>query len=54
MSEDYQYISGHGVEKNRTAAMEWFHKAAEQGHPEAAYNLAIGHLRGHKTNLQPG
>lgn len=34
--------------------MEWFHKAAEQGHPQAAYNLAVGHLRGHKTNLQPG
>jgi TPR repeat protein len=26
--------------------MEWFKKAAEQGHPEASYNLALGHLKG--------
>ncbi|KAK4301808.1 hypothetical protein Pmani_026075 [Petrolisthes manimaculis] len=50
----HKLLNGHGVEKNRTAAMEWFYKAAEQGHPQASYNLAIGHLKGHKTNLQPG
>ena len=26
--------------------MEWFKKAAEQGHPQAAYNLALGQLKG--------
>ena len=34
--------------------MEWFKKAAEQGHPHSAYNLAIGHLNGLQTGLQPG
>jgi TPR repeat protein len=26
--------------------MEWFKKAADQGHPHSSYNLAIGHLKG--------
>ena len=29
-------------------------KAADQGHPHAAYNLAVGHLRGYETDLKPG
>ncbi|KAK8396098.1 hypothetical protein O3P69_005302 [Scylla paramamosain] len=28
--------------------------AAEQGHPQASYNLAVGHLQGHTTQLKPG
>ncbi len=34
--------------------MEWFRKAADAGHPHAAYNLAIGHLKGMTTDVQPG
>jgi TPR repeat protein len=29
--------------------MAWFRKAAEQGHPNSAYNLAVGHFTGIKT-----
>ena len=29
-------------------------KAADQGHPHASYNLAIGHLKGYKSGLKPG
>lgn len=32
-------------------AMEYFKKASDQGHPHSAYNLAIGHLKGMKTNI---
>ena len=35
-------------------AMQWFRKAADQGHPHASYNLAIGHLTGVKTDVLPG
>lgn len=42
---------GTGVEKNQHKAMEWFKKAADQGHPHASYNLAIGHLKGIRTDL---
>ena len=31
--------------------MEWFKKAAEQGHPHASYNLAVGHLKGIKAGI---
>lgn len=34
--------------------MEWYSKAAAQGHPHSSYNLAIGHLSGMKTQLGPG
>ena len=32
--------------------MSWFFRAAAQGHPEAAYNLAIGHLKGHDLGFE--
>ena len=35
-------------------AMEWFGLASAQGHPHSSYNLAIGHLNGFKTKLEPG
>lgn len=35
-------------------AMDWFRRAADQGHPHSSYNLAIGHLNGLKTDLGPG
>ena len=34
--------------------MKWFRKAADQGHPHASYNLAIGHLTGLKTDVAQG
>ncbi|XP_033755139.1 uncharacterized protein LOC117338065 [Pecten maximus] len=49
-----RYLHGKGVEKHQQKAMEWFRKAADQGHPHASYNLAVGHLKGFKTNLKPG
>ncbi|XP_025113882.1 uncharacterized protein LOC112575945 [Pomacea canaliculata] len=49
-----RYLHGVGVEKHADKAMEWFRKAADQGHPHAAYNLAIGHLKGYQTDLKPG
>ncbi|XP_013389315.1 uncharacterized protein LOC106165232 [Lingula anatina] len=44
-----RYLYGHGVEKHEGKAMEWFKKAADQGHPHASYNLAVGHLNGLHT-----
>ena len=35
-------------------AMKYFRLAADQGHPHAAYNLAIGHLQGIETDVGPG
>ena len=32
--------------------MDWFRMAAQQGHPQSSYNLAIGHLSGMKTDLE--
>jgi hypothetical protein len=49
-----KYLRGHGVEKEEDLAMQWYKEAAEQGHPHAAYNLAIGHLRGLKSGLNAG
>ena len=34
--------------------MKYFRLAADQGHPHAAYNLAIGHLQGIETDVMPG
>ncbi|XP_053655533.1 uncharacterized protein [Cherax quadricarinatus] len=50
----HKLLNGKGVEVNHTAAMEWFKMAADQGHPEASYNIAVGHLQGHPTGLEPG
>ncbi|KAL5022433.1 hypothetical protein ScPMuIL_001588 [Solemya velum] len=49
-----RYLHGKGVEKHQERAMEWFRKASDQGHPHAAYNLAIGHLKGIKTDVKQG
>ncbi|XP_051790788.1 uncharacterized protein LOC114662164 [Erpetoichthys calabaricus] len=40
-----RYLTGVGVEQDSQRAMEWFRRAAEQGHPHSAYNLALGILR---------
>ena len=42
----FYFKQGVGVDKHTGKAMEWFKKAAEQGHPHASYNLAVGQLRG--------
>ncbi|XP_059084056.1 uncharacterized protein LOC131881257 isoform X3 [Tigriopus californicus] len=47
-------LHGKGVEKDEELAMKWFRKASDNGHPHAAYNLAIGHLQGIKTDVFPG
>ncbi|PAA67981.1 hypothetical protein BOX15_Mlig026715g2 [Macrostomum lignano] len=49
-----RYLHGKGVEQHHPEAMRWFHKAAEQGHPHASYNLAVGHLKGIQTELKRG
>ncbi|GAB6023715.1 hypothetical protein CHUAL_008474 [Chamberlinius hualienensis] len=47
-----KYLQGYAVEKNRDQAMHWFKKAADQGHPEASYNLAVAHLKGIPTHIK--
>ncbi len=42
---------GEDVEKNRTAALDWFGKAAAQGNAEACYNLGICHAFGPKSEI---
>ena len=32
----------------------FYRKAADQGHPHASYNLAVGHLKGYKTDVKEG
>jgi len=32
----------------------WYKQASDQGHALAQYNLAVSHLRGFNTGLQPG
>ena len=43
----FMYESGHGgVAQDYAAAMSWYRKAAEQGHPGAQYNLCIMYAKG--------
>ncbi|ELT97237.1 hypothetical protein CAPTEDRAFT_227108 [Capitella teleta] len=50
-----RYLYGKGIDQDEGVAMEWFKKASDQGHPHAAYNLAIGHIKGiRKDILEPG
>ena len=35
------YDKGQGVDKNNLEAFQWFQKAAEQGHANAQFNLAV-------------
>lgn len=50
----HKYLTGSGVPKNHTAAFHWFRKAADQGHPHSAYNLAVGHMQGYDTDVKKG
>ena len=40
------YAGKRGVPKHPVEAMKWFRKAADQNHPAAQYNLAVGYERG--------
>ena len=40
------YANGTGVAKDNTKAMEWFRKAAEQGHAFAQYDLGFMYANG--------
>ena len=58
-AEDHhaQHLMGHHMlkqEKNATAAFQYFRRSADQGHPQSAYNLAVGHLSGYKTDVAKG
>ena len=47
-------LHGFGVVQNETEAMRWFRLSSQRGHPESAYNLAVGHLNGVQTDLEVG
>ncbi|MDD2784168.1 MAG: tetratricopeptide repeat protein [Sulfuricurvum sp.] len=40
------YERGIGVEQNQSMAVQWYEKAAEQGHVDAQYNIAIMYVAG--------
>jgi TPR repeat protein len=40
------YAGKLGVTKDAAQAVKWFRKAADQNHPAAQYNLAVGYERG--------
>ena len=48
----HKYLRGKGVDQDEVTAMHWFRKAADQGHPHAAYNLVAGHMQGYEVDLQ--
>ena len=48
----YEYLIQ--ISLSQVQAMKYFRLAADQGHPHAAYNLAIGHLQGIESDVMPG
>jgi TPR repeat protein len=46
------YANGLGVPKNKVRALEWWHKAAEAGHREAAYTLGYVFLKSRPPNQE--
>ncbi len=40
------YFNGEGVAQDYKAAMQWYSKAAEQGHADAQYNLGLMYYKG--------
>ena len=42
----FRYYNGEGVEKNMTEAVEWWRKAAEQGHAKAQFILGDCYYKG--------
>ena len=51
LGEDYQL--GRGVPKNGREALEWYRKAADQGHPTAQVRLAMHYIEGKKVKRNP-
>ncbi|CAG2171068.1 unnamed protein product [Oppiella nova] len=52
-----QHVLAHKLLKDRTnttGAFHWFRRSADKGHPQSAYNLAAGHLSGHRTDVKKG
>ena len=41
-----KYLAGEGVEKDNKIAMEWFEKAANQGHADAKYLIGLAYFNG--------
>jgi len=50
------YAVGLGVARSNSDAVNWFRKAAEQGHPVAQSNLGVAYLSGNvtRTNRRTG
>jgi TPR repeat protein len=48
------FYSGIATDHHAETAIYWLKQASDQGHAKAQYNLAISHLRGFNTGLQPG
>ncbi|XP_049286176.1 uncharacterized protein LOC125765274 [Anopheles funestus] len=46
------YEQGHGMPKDMRMAFECYQQAAEQGHPQAMYNVGVFHARGY-AGLRP-
>ena len=44
---------GEGTFRNPQAAFEWFKNAAEMGHPDAQYDLAVCYANGEGTAADP-
>lgn len=51
-----QHLLGHKLIRNQShhEAFKWFRRSADNGHPHSAYNLAVGHLSGYKTDVKKG
>ena len=45
------YDQGRGVDVNYKKAIEWYEKAAEQGHAYAQYNLGNMYRNGHGVDV---
>jgi len=44
------YGKGLGVERDDVKSFEWYKKAAEQGHPNAQFNLGVIYSKGRGTD----
>jgi TPR repeat protein len=47
----YHLVTGQGVEEDLSVARQWFTKAADQGHTEAQYRLALIILQGKEDGI---
>lgn len=45
-STDWTVLDGYGVQQNYQQAAYWYEQAAQKGHPEAQYNLALLYAAG--------